>query len=453
MNLLMISVDDLRPLLGSYGQSQMHTPNIDRLAAQGVRFSKAYCQVPVCGASRASLMTGLRPTPNRFTTYHARADKDAEGTPTMLHSLKDAGYTTACNPKVLHEFDDHAALWDAFDIAPLPTFPGPYYTDEAVRMAEEAHASREQRPQPWMKAGPAFECADVPDEAYHDGASVRTAIVHLQRFAKTGERFMYGYGSINVHLPFKAPKPYWDLYDPALITLPAHDEPASDVPAAALHTWQELRNYVGIPGDGPLDDELARTLVHGYMAGVSYLDAQVGKLLDALDESGLSETTSVVFWVDHGFNLGEHGLWCKHCLYETSLHVPLIIRPPTSAGFTPGTVIERVVENLDVYPTICELLGLPTPEHVQGKSLLALMRDPQAPHKERAYSRYGNGESVRTERFRYSEYWNDEGECHARTLFDLTADPDELKNLADGHAHDEVMQGLSQELKDLHATP
>ncbi len=446
----MICVDDLRPLLGCYGHADMQTPNMDRLANEGVRFSRTYCQVPVCGASRASLMTGIRPTRERFTTFFSRADEDAPGVPTLLHSLKENGYRLVGNPKVLHEVRDHADVWDEYLKSDLAPHPGPYHNPHTLRRAEEAKRSRDPNTPPWVKGGPAWECEHILDDAQHDGNMVDRAIQQLQSLARDGKPFAMGYGSISVHLPFKAPKPYWDLYPPESIPMPDHQHSPADVPEVALHNWQELRNYVDMPAQGPLSDDTARTLIRGYRAGVSYLDAQIGKLLDELDRTGLADYTTVVLWADHGFNLGEHGLWCKHCLYEPSLHVPLLIRPPTGSGFRPGTVVHTVVENLDVFPTVCELMGLPVPAHVQGKSLVPLMRETTAQaHTGTAYSRYFDGESVRTDRYRYSEWLNSEGAIYARTLFDLKTDPAETQNLIGDQHHTEIANELSANLAEL----
>ncbi len=271
------------------------------------------------------------------------------------------------------------------------------------------------------------------------------ALQQLEGLALEGSPFALCYGSINVHLPFRAPAKYWDLYDPAKLPLPDHKNKAEDVPGPMRHAWGELRHYFDIPDEGPLSDEQAIKLIHGYRAGVSYLDAQVGHLLDALDELGLADNTVVVLWVDHGFNLGEHGLWCKHSLYETSLQVPLIIRAP---GTTKGSGVDSVVENLDVYPTVCDLLGLDKPPHLQGRSLTDLLSDPNASRDAYALSRYGNGDSIRTNQYRYSR-WQKGSDFGGHTLFDLQNDPGETTNLAESAAYADTVSTLHQKLDEL----
>lgn len=448
MHLLMICVDDLRPLLGCYGHPRMHTPNLNRLAREGVRFARNYCQVPVCGASRASLLTGRLPTRERFVDFACATREEAPGVPTLLHVLREHGYTLAGNSKVFHHPEDYAELWDTFLRADLPGFPGPYYNPEALRMIQEAASTRAPETPSWVKCGPAWECEAVPDEAYHDGLHARLAVEALQRLARGGRPFCLAYGSINVHLPFKAPKKYWDLYDPAAIELPDHTRTPADVPPKALHHWQELRNYIGQPGTGPLDDAEARRLIHGYMAGVSYLDAQVGALLDAVDRLGLADDTMVVLWADHGFHLGDHGLWCKHCLYESSLHVPLLMRLPARFGVRAGTVVNTVTENLDVLPTICDALALGPPPGLDGRSLLPLMRGLEdATRGGRAYSRYHDGATIRTDRHRYAEWRDKAGALLGRVCFDLREDPGELRNLAHDPAYAELLAALAAELR------
>ncbi|TVQ21376.1 MAG: iduronate sulfatase [Spirochaetaceae bacterium] len=446
MNVLMISVDDMRPLLGAYGCPEMITPHIDRLCAEGVRFTRAYCQVPVCGASRASLLTGVRPTADRFVSYASRADQDAPSVPTLLHHLRDNGYELVGNHKVFHDRADHAAVWHRYLQSRLPGFPGPYYGRDAMRMYDSAMDRPVRAGVPtWVHAGPAWECEQVEDVAYHDGEAADFAIREIGRLADAAGPWMVAYGSVDVHLPFTAPKPYWDLYDPTALRLPDHTERPVAIPEQALHAWGELRNYCGIPASGPLDDLAARALIHGYRAGISYLDAQIGRILDVLDRHRLWDSTIVVLWVDHGFTLGEHGLWCKHCLYETALRVPLIVRAPASLGLPSGAAIDTVVENLDIYPTICDLAGLRTPAHVEGRSLIPLLRNAGNTLPGRAYSRYRAGESVRTDRYRYSE-WREDDKIVARTLFDLAVDPDEQCNIADEETSRSITESFSSEL-------
>jgi arylsulfatase A-like enzyme len=271
------------------------------------------------------------------------------------------------------------------------------------------------------------------------------AIADLERLVLDDKPFFLATGYVRPHLPFNAPEKYWDLYDGKdLPEVPDQVQP-TDVPPAALHQFPELRVcYSGIPATGPLDNKLAATLRRGYWAATSFLDAQVGRLLAAVDRLGLRDDTIVVFCVDHGWNLGEHGLWCKHCVYETSLNVPLVFRVP---GKRSG-VHEHAVENLGIYPTLCELCELPLPEHtLEGTSLVPALDNPDAIVHERTFSRHMNSESIYEGGFRYSE-WRDETtwEVTAQTLFDHRTDHGEERNLAEDGAHADVMADLSSKL-------
>lgn len=434
-NVLFIAVDDLRPQLGCFGFDNMHTPNIDRLAAGGTVFERAFCMVPTCGASRASLMTGVRPSPNRFVNYLAWAEKDAPGATTLNTHFKNNGYTTISNGKVFHHLTDSASGWSE---------PATDEMDHPMYAVPENQALHEKRSAKvhWQR-GPAFEAADVPDDTYGDGLVLKKSIADLQRLAKQDEPFFLATGFFKPHLPFVAPQKYWDLYDRNEIQLPATYHKPKNAPWQSIHTWGELRAYAGIPKKGPVSDDTARTLIHGYYACISYTDALVGQLLDELDRLGLSENTIVVLWGDHGWNLGEHTLWCKHSCFETSLHAPLIVKAP---GFNGGQKTPALTEFIDIYPSLCELAGLPLPKHLQGQSFTPLMKNPQLPWKKTAISRYGPGDSIRTDRYRFSQYRNDQGVPNGRMLYDHQADPGEDNNIAAEEAAKTVVEALSRQL-------
>jgi arylsulfatase A-like enzyme len=242
-----------------------------------------------------------------------------------------------------------------------------------------------------------------------------------------------------------APRKFWDLYDRDKIKLPAtYRSPPKDAPAAAIHAFGEMRAYSDIPPRGPVSDEMAITLIHGYYACVSFIDSLVGDLLDELDRLELADNTIVILWGDHGWNLGEHTLWCKHCCFETSMRAPLMVRAP---GMPRGVECGAPVEFIDVYPSLCELAGLPLPDHLQGKSFVSLLRDGESADQQAAVGRYGNGESVRTKQYRYTEYLDKSGRPAARMLYDHHADPDETVNLAEHSANRELVDGLSQRLQ------
>jgi arylsulfatase A-like enzyme len=421
-NVLFIIVYDLRPQLGCYGDTEVISPNMDRLADEGMLFNRAYCQIPVCGASRASLLTGLYPTADRFVTYYSKAMEDALGIPDIPSHFKSNGYTTISNGKVYHHADDNPASWDEI------------HKPKDFRV----YLKPENQNKEWAEMA-AWEDADVPDNAYPGGALAEKVIGDLHRAKQEGTPFFITAGFTKPHLPFNAPKKYWDLYDPEQLTLADNPYAPKGAPSNAIHQWNELRDgYGGMPTNGPVSDEIARKLIHGYNACVSYTDAQVGKLLDELERLDMRDNTIVILLGDHGWQLGEHALWCKHALFNTSTFSPLMISAP---GIQGGQRTDALVEFVDVYPSLCELAGLPLPEHLQGKSFVPLLDNPSMGWKKAAYSRYHAGETVTTERFAYSE-WND----GARMLYDHRNDPDENVNVSENPEYAQVLEKLSKKL-------
>jgi arylsulfatase A-like enzyme len=436
MNVLFIAVDDLRLQAGIYGQDKMHTPIIDKLGNEGVVFSKAYCSVPVCGASRASILSGLRPTATRFVNYHTKKDIDAPNVTSLPKWFKENGYTTLSRGKVYHHPDDDLGAWseEPWDSIVSAQTWRDYVLDENIALQNN----------PDIKSGPAYECADVADNAYRDGKFADKAIDDLKRFEKTGEPFFLALGFVKPHLPFNAPKKYWDLYNEEQIVLPSNQEKPENAPKEAMHTWGELRSYHGIPKKGPLPNETAKKLAHGYYASVSYTDAQIGKVLTELERLGLAENTVVVLWGDHGWHLGEHGLWCKHCNFDRVMNAPLIIRAP---GITSGAKTETLVEFVDVYPTLCDLTGLKQPSHLDGKSLLPVLENPDKTHKKAVFSRYHDGESVITKDFIYTT-WIKDGKYISQMLFDHKNDPAENINVAEKPAYKKIVAEMNRLLEE-----
>ncbi len=430
-NVLFIPVDDLRPQLGCYGRSRMVTPNIDRLAREGVMFERAYCQVPVCGATRASLLTGIRPTRGRFVDFATWADEDASGALTMPEHFRDHGYLTISDGKVFHHRTDCAERSWSED----PWHPMPAGGDWRNYVLAESGAGQGSR-----GAGKPFECADVPDNAYYDGQIAERAIRDLNRLAQEDGPWFLAAGFLKPHLPFNAPKRYWDLYRPDDVNLADNPYQPEGAPDRAMHNWGELRQYLGIPADGPLPDELARDMVHGYYAATSYTDAQVGRLIDELDRLGLAENTVVVLWGDHGWQLGEHGLWCKHCNFDTSLNAPLVVRYGAMGGQPASPAL---VEFADVYPTLCDLTGLPLPDHLEGSSFAPLLEDPGREWKRAVFSRWHAGESVRTDRYLYTEWTDDDGAVTDRMLYDHDLDAAENRNISEQPGNADVVAELS----------
>jgi len=419
-NVLFIAVDDLRPEMTCYGVAGMVTPNLDRLAQRGVRFDRAYCNIAVCGASRASIMTGLRPTPTRFTSYLTRADQDAPGVPSVPLVFKQHGYHTASNGKVYHHLTDDAEAWS--DPPWRPEKSSIWWA-----LAENRQLSGQG------SRGPAYESADQPDDVYPDHQICDKTLADLRRLANKDKPFFVACGFYRPHLPFVAPQRYWELYPTEQIALPDNMYFPRDLPRAFLYTWGEMRAYNGIPKQGPVSDETARQLIRGYRACVSFIDVQIGRLLDELDRLGEADNTIIVLWGDHGWQLGEHGFWCKHTNFEVATRVPLLIVAPGVEG---GRVSRRLVEYIDVYPTLCDLAGFSKPDHLQGRSLRPLLQDVDAEHKEAVFTRFGGGDAVRTDGFRYMEMRSagGRGELQGVGLFELTKDPRENQNVAEDSA-------------------
>lgn len=431
-NILFIAVDDLRPELGCYGNTIIKSPNIDRLASKSVIFRRAYCNVPVSGASRASLLTGTRPTSYRFLSFETWADRDNPEAVTLPAHFRKNGYYSVGLSKIFHNMGDGKDAWDE---EWRPSAPGTwrnYATTQNLLIDKET------------KRGMPYECADVSDTVYYDGKTAQKAINFIRNYSKSDKPFFLAVGFLKPHLPFNAPKKYWDLYDPAKIGIASNPDQPSDAPRQAIHNWGELRNYYSIPEKGPLSDSAANKLRHGYYASVSYTDAQIGLLLDALDAAGLSENTIVVLWGDHGWNLGEHGLWCKHCNFNTSLNAPLIIKVPgtTDKGAENGNITEFI----DIYPTLCEVAGLPLPEHLEGSSLSERLRKPGKYEEDYAVSKFNNGVTLVGEKYFYTEWLNKNDSTVARMLYDHSVDPDENFNIAEREDMKVEVVELSNEL-------
>ena len=426
-NVLLVCVDDLKPLLGCYGDPRIKSPAIDRLAARGRLFERAFCNQAVCAPSRNALMTGLRSTTlgiYDLGTNFRLARPDAV---TVAQYFQKHGYRTEAMGKIMHHGHgnhEDAASWTV-----------PHWQPKAAGYSlQESTAST----RPSASGGPrgaATECADVPDETYGDGMIAAEAIRRLEAAAaKPGEPWFIAVGFLKPHLPFVAPKKYWDLYSREQMPLPALRVPPVDAPDFAPTTWGELRQYSDIPETGPLSDEKTRLLIHGYHAAVSYMDAQFGRVLDALDRLGLAGNTIIVFWGDHGWHLGDHGMWCKHSNYEQAARIPLIVAGPEVSQ--PGMKTGALAETVDIYPTLCELAGLPAPAGLDGASFAAVLRDPAAATKPAVFHSYPRasllGRAVRTERYRMVE-WKPIGGPADKAVFELydyEADPAETRNLA-----------------------
>lgn len=432
-NVLFIAVDDLRPEMTCYGVSNMVTPNFDRLASRGVRFDRAYCNIAVCGASRASLMSGLRPTPDRFTSYLTRVDEDVPDVTTIPKAFRDAGYHTVTNGKIYHHRGDDAEAWSEPDFR--PRVGGLFYAKGENRAMNAGQNSR----------GPAYEAATAADDRYPDHMIADKTISDLERLSKEDQPFFLACGFLKPHLPFVTPQRTWDLYPAHEVQLPENMFFTRDLPQAFNYQWAEMRAYHGIPEEGPVTNQTARDLIRGYRACVSFIDDQIGRLLDELDRLGLAENTIIVLWGDHGWQLGEHGFWCKHTNFEVATRVPLLIAAP---GIEPGRASQRLVEYVDIYPTLCDLADVPKPNHLQGKSLLPLLKDVDAEHKDEVFTRFGAGDAIRTDRYRYMELRAMQGKGNVRAigLFDLDKDPEENQNVAEHPDYADVLDDLRSRL-------
>ncbi|MGB5667902.1 MAG: sulfatase [Maribacter sp.] len=401
-NILFIAIDDLRPELGSYGSDIAVTPNLDRLASDGLQFERAYCQQAICSPSRASLMTGARPeTIGVIENYTYFRDTNPDIITLPQHFWAN-GYETAYTGKIYHntEFGDGELSWsrqpalDKMKIQ-LSQTPGGFalpenqemYRENKAEMIAKYGADAAKR---GLGKGPAYENADVPDYTYEDGYNTELAIATLKDMLEKNpdKPFFLGLGMKKPHLDWLAPKKYWDLYNRDSIKLTTQTSAPINGAEMGLHPSFELRVRSGIPKKGPIDDELAITLKHAYMACVSYVDAQIGKMITALDEAGIRDNTIIVVWSDHGWHLGEMGIWGKATNYEISTRVPMMIWTPDMLKENRGKKTNALVELVDIYPTLCELTGISLPGHLEGQSFVPLLTNPELDWKEAAFSQF-----------------------------------------------------------------
>lgn len=439
-NVLLILVDDLRPEINAYGTARAVTPHIDDLAAQGLLFERAYTQVAVCAPSRISLLSGLRPDTTGIRRLRTPLRSVMPEVTTLPQRFRESGYTTLSIGKVYHHQSDDRQWWSDEPVRPQSSWEGlgdDGYLSPASIGVTDANTGR----------GPAYEAAAVPDTAYRDGKIANLAIEQLRRLRD--EPFFMAVGFFKPHLPFTAPQKYWDLYPPHEIELAPNPFPPEGVNRFSLTNFGELRGYALVPDEGAIPDSVARTLIRGYLAATSYIDAQVGRVLDELDRLGLRENTIVVFWGDHGWKLGEHGAWAKHSNFEIDTRVPLIMRAPGMRSV--GERTDALVETVDIYPTLAELAGLGSPPHLQGTSFVPVLEDPDRAWKTAAFSEYSRGptlgKSIRTDRYRYVEWQRvEDGEVVAREIYDHRVDSQENRNVAAESRYADAVDRLSRRL-------
>ncbi|PPL04201.1 Arylsulfatase A [Parapedobacter indicus] len=465
-NVLFIMVDDLRPQLGCYGDTLVKTPNIDQLAGRGTVFNRAYCQMALCNPSRASLLTGLRPEETgvfNLTTHFREQVPDAVTLPQLFKNngwfsqgLYKIFHLIPSDPRAFGNMDDPIS-WSAPLWLPTRSVYGP--KGEAVRQQKlaEMEAKGEQMDYGNIPRGFATEAPEMADSLLADGQTAEQAVKALAELKD--KRFFLAVGFYKPHLPFIAPKKYWDMYRTEDIILPENRYAPMGAPKFALTKYADLRVYedykhVRNEDDLPLDRQ--RELLHGYLACISYVDGQVGKILAALDSLSLRDSTIVVLVGDHGYQVGEHNMWAtKHTNYETSARAPLIVAKPRQRA--QGHVSQALVEFVDIYPTIADLCHLDSPEALTGQSFAALLDDPRAEwDKTIARSQYPKnvkgerlmGRSIRTDRYRLVEWQSKSGEEPVWELYDHAKDPDENRNVAEAPEYQEALQTLSQLLHD-----
>lgn len=420
-NILFIAVDDLRPELNCYGKTHIKSPHIDKLASSGVLFERAYCQVPTCGASRASLLTGIRPATDRYTSHLTWIKEEAPGIATLPKHLMDHGYHTVSIGKITHHRTDIPDHWS--EPAWRPSRSMKYHDPANLALGKKLAAEAKRKKLKKAQRGPAFESWEAPDSEYPDGMIADKTVADLRRLAKSDKPFFLATGFLKPHLPFNCPKKYWDLYEPKELELAGNPFKPKDVPNGAIHNSGELRSgYHGVPNSVPLPDDYSRQLIHGYAACVSFMDAQVGKIMAELDSLGLVENTIVILWGDHGWNLGDHTMWCKHSCFESSLHVPLIVAGP---GIASGATNNGLTGLVDIYPTFCDLLGLEKPSHLDGTSFADRLKNPSLPGNPASFSRFGRGDTIRTDGFRFTNYGK-----NGTMLYNHRSDPAENTNIA-----------------------
>lgn len=426
LNVLFIIVDDLRPELGCYGSPQVITPHIDDLAKHATVFSNAYCNVPVSGASRASLLTGVYPDfrLGRFVDAETYAERDLPDVLTLPKAFKQAGYCTLSIGKVFHHYQDRTDSWSE-----APWIVSPASGDWAVynkwNVWKQPLAEYELKPQ--NHRGPYCEAADLPDSCYEDNQIAQKAVSTLAELKLQGKPFFLAVGFRKPHLPFIAPKRYWDLYQRDSIAI-ADNRYRPDKLPQQVASSREIFQYTRT--DNTSSTEFHREARHAYFACVSFIDAQIGLVLDQLQQTGLADCTIIVLLGDHGWHLGEHNFWGKHTLLQQATHAPLLVAMPQGKHARTSSIVEFV----DLYPTLCEACGIVKPSHLQGQSFLSVLQHPKKRHRPSAFIQWGTGVNLVTESHSYAEWYDKQHLVKAQMLFDHRTDPAENHNVAtDAH--------------------
>jgi len=439
-NILFICVDDLRPQLGCYGQDYMKTPHLDRMAEEGIVFNNHFVQVPTCGASRYSMLTGMRPSTrphlsNRAIINELSGKPEGSLPETFIHHLKRNNYYTVGIGKISHQVD---GLIYGYEEQPSDTLELPYSWDEMLFDSGKwgtgwnaffgyADGSNRQGMKRQVKP---YECADVENDGYPDGLTAKLAIKKLRELKMKKQPFFLGVGFFKPHLPFTAPKKYWDMYDPEKIPLSPNPQLPGNSTGIGVHKSGEFNGYQKgeekAAKGKKLSDTYARRIRQAYFASVSYVDALIGEILLELKKLDLDKNTIVVVWGDHGWHLGDQTVWGKHTAYERALKSALIIKNPFAE--IKGHRSENLVESIDLYPTLCQLSNIEPPENLDGKSFAPLFDDSTYKTKEAAYGYWHNAITMRTEKYRLTCFFKDKHRLFE--LYDHTNDPNETVNIS-----------------------
>ena len=435
-NILFITIDDLRPQLGCYNDPLAKTPHIDKLASQGLLFERAYCQTALCGPSRTSFLSGYYPYTLGGLNNQTHLRDVKPGAVTLPQLFKNNGYETTGLFKIFHlagfdpnlfENNNDTASWTIPHWTPSRSSWGPY-GDSIYQESKAICLARGPINYSNIPRSLAYEAPEIPDSMLSDGETAQQAIRYLRMLSE--KPFFLAVGFYKPHLPFVAPKKYWDLYNKEEIELPVNQYAPEGVPEAFLPDTKELRSYVNIPDDSPFSESLKKDLLHGYLASISYIDAQVGLILNELVEQGLRERTIVVLLGDHGYQIGEHNLWCKkHTNFDKATRVPMIISVPQRADR--GHRTNALVELVDIFPTLADLCGISPPPDLDGSSLVPVLENPRKPWSEVAFSEYGvnqSQKSIKTDQYRLNKRIRAEGPFFE--FYDHHRDKDENINLA-----------------------
>lgn len=480
LNVLFVSVDDLRPELGCYGNEEIKTPHFDQFARQAITFTRAYCQAAVCAPSRASVMTGRRPDSTRVWDLRGKFRENMPDVVTLPQHFHAHGYHTVSMGKIFHNHMPDLVSFDEPDLRPakymtpelIDREPESFYHDEELNLELADVRQRRLKKNPKAYAGGwaygrATESYDAPDNEFYDRAQTDLAIETMARLKAREQPFFLALGYYRPHLPFVAPTKYWDLYDRESLSMANNPFLPKNSPVMAMNSAYELKGCYDFehgqhPSVASLTEQESRLLKHGYYASVSFVDACFGELMRGLKELGLDQNTIVVVWGDHGWKLGEHGSWCKQTNYEIDTRVPLLVHVPGQAAS--GAQSAALVELVDLYPSLCEATGIPVPSDMEGTSLMPLLSDPNQRWKEAAFSQFHRsprvtpdkgdymGLSMTTQQYHYVEWrqWDDAnkavGELVATELYDLQADPEENTNIADSANGKQLVTQLATQL-------